>query len=364
MFSKTLTSLLLLPVAIRAAVINGTSSSSACNNSPNLCSKAYNEITYLGAHDSPFLRDASTDDSTSGNQYYNTTVQLSAGVRLLTAQVQLAGPNGKELHVCHSDCSLLDAGSLSSWLSEVRSWMESNPNNVVTVLLVNGASASASDLAAQYQSAGITTSLSYTPTGSTSETQVWPTLQTLINTGTRLMNFVDVLGDNSEASWLMHQYDYIFQNSYDVSSPSSFSCEVNEPSNLQTSQAISDNLMPLMNHFLYTVSTGIITIDSPNASYVGTTNAPSGGVGNLGTAANTCKQLYGRIPSYIVVDFFNVGPAVATVDRLNGVTNPVGRTSVSTSNEAPVASGSSFVVSNSWMMCSALFTALLAFAQL
>lgn len=40
----------------------------ACNNSPDLCSKSYGEITHLGAHDSPFVRDASTDYSTSGNQ--------------------------------------------------------------------------------------------------------------------------------------------------------------------------------------------------------------------------------------------------------------------------------------------------------
>lgn len=41
----------------------------ACNNSPTLCSKSYGEITYLGAHDSPFVRDASTDHSIAANQY-------------------------------------------------------------------------------------------------------------------------------------------------------------------------------------------------------------------------------------------------------------------------------------------------------
>ena len=40
----------------------------ACNNSPSLCSKSYGEITHLGAHDSPFVRDASTDFSTAGDQ--------------------------------------------------------------------------------------------------------------------------------------------------------------------------------------------------------------------------------------------------------------------------------------------------------
>ena len=248
MLSRDILSIFLLPAAIRAAVINGTSSG-ACNNSPSLCSKRYNEVTYLGAHDSPFLRDASTDYSASGNQYYNTTVQLAAGVRLLTAQVQLADSSGSELHVCHSECDLLDAGTLSSWLTEVSTWLDSNPNEVVTVLLVNGASASGSDIAAAYQSAGISTDLTYTPTGSSSTSQRWPTLQSMISSGTRLVNFVDSI-DNTGPSFLMPQYNYIFENNYDVTTPSGFSCDANRPENLDTSQAVSNNMMPLMNHFL------------------------------------------------------------------------------------------------------------------
>lgn len=134
MFSHRFSALfLLLPAAIRYTwAQNTTSSSSACNNSPKLCSLPYNEVTHLGAHDSPFLRDSETDFSTSGNQFYNTTVQLSAGVRLLTAQVHQQ--NG-QLHLCHSDCWLLDAGLFSDWLEEIRSWMESNPDDVVTILM-------------------------------------------------------------------------------------------------------------------------------------------------------------------------------------------------------------------------------------
>lgn len=37
----------------------------ACNNSPDLCDKPYNEITHLGAHDSPFSADSSGESSTN-----------------------------------------------------------------------------------------------------------------------------------------------------------------------------------------------------------------------------------------------------------------------------------------------------------
>lgn len=337
----SLATFLLLPAAIRAAAI--TNSTIACNNSPSLCSKAYDQVTYLGAHDSPFVRDAATDYSTSGNQYYNSTVQLSAGVRLLTAQVQLPD-DSQELHVCHTSCDLLDAGTLSNWLIEVRTWVESNPNEVVTLLLVNGANADASTLAAQYEAAGITTSLAYTPSASTSATQEWPTLQSLIDSGTRLINFVPDLNDNSAAPFLMNEWDYIFENDYDNSSPTEYSCDVNRPAGLigKTSQAISNGMMPLVNHFLYHTDPGsIFSIESPNSTYVGTTNSPQQGTGTLGTAASTCKQYYGRAPSFLLVDFWSVGPAIATVDRLNGVTDAVGRTRVSTANEAPTSDATS-----------------------
>ena len=78
-----------------------------------------------------------------------------------------------------------------------------------------------------------------------------------------------------------------------------------------------------MNHFLY--SEQAFGIQIPNVAAVNATNAPEGGVGNLGSAATNCKSVYGKAPTFILVDFFDQGPAIQTVDTLNGVTAPVGR---------------------------------------
>ena len=83
--------------------------------------------------------------------------------------------------------------------------------------------------------------------------------------------------------------------------------------------------MSLVNHFLYT-STGLFDIDIPNVDAVNQTNSPGSAVGNLGYSANACQQEYGKQPTFLLVDFFDQGPAIATVDTLNGVTSPVGRT--------------------------------------
>jgi hypothetical protein len=339
MMSNTniLTSLFMLPSLAQVAFSAVTKRATACNNSPDLCSRAYNNVTHLGAHNSPFLRDASTGNSQSGNQFYNSTIQLSAGVRLLTGQVH---NNNGSLHMCHSSCALLDAGTLSNWLSEIKTWMDGNPNEVVTVLLVNSDETSASNLASAYTAAGIT-SYAYTPTSSTAPSE-WPTLQTLISSGKRLLNFVASLDDNSAAPYLMDEFTYIFENNYDNTSPSSFSCAANRPSTVTTSSALQKNMMPLMNHFLYQTSNLFgTTIESPDLGNISTTNSASGGTGALGTSATECTTTYGRAPTYLLVDFFNVGPAIETADRLNGVTSPVGRTNVSVAAVAPSATSDS-----------------------
>ena len=46
----------------------------ACKNRPKLCSKSYDQIAHLVAHDSHFLRDASTGFSTFGSLFFKTTV--------------------------------------------------------------------------------------------------------------------------------------------------------------------------------------------------------------------------------------------------------------------------------------------------
>lgn len=238
-------------VLFSSLTLHTVAAQTACNNSPDLCERSYSNITYLGAHNSPFLRDETTSFSTSGNQFYNTTTQLAAGVRLVSAQVQTPNDTSSDLHVCHTSCSLLDAGTLESWLTEIKTWMDANPNDVVTILLVNGASASASELGAAYTASGMD-QYAYTPTNTTAHSD-WPTLQTLISAGTRSMNFVASLSDDAAATYLMNEFTYIVENDYDNSAPTDFSCQVSRPSSLanQAATAVSNGYMTLVNHFLY-----------------------------------------------------------------------------------------------------------------
>ncbi|MCJ1358649.1 MAG: hypothetical protein MMC33_008649 [Icmadophila ericetorum] len=328
---------------------NGTASTAACNNSPDLCNKAYSSVTQLGAHDSPFLRDATTDYSESGNQDYNTTVQLESGVRLVTAQVY---NNSGSWDLCHTSCALLDAGTLESWLSEIKSWMDANPNDVVTVLLVNSDDAAASDLDGPFQASGIT-QYAYTPPATTTALATWPTLQELIDNNTRLVTFVASLSPSSNmvAPYLLDEFTFVFENQFLVANPDNFSCVANRPASVDgnTQLALQENLLPLMNHFLDTVEA--LDIQVPDFDAIDTTNGESG-IGNLATAADSCAVAYGKNPTFILVDFFDQGPAIDVVDKMNGVTDPVGRlNALTTATAAATSATSDAIIGKTFFSC-------------
>ncbi|KAK3368090.1 PLC-like phosphodiesterase [Podospora didyma] len=301
----------------------------ACNNSPSLCSRAYTNVTYMGAHDSPFLRDASTGNSIAGDQYYNATVALDGGIRLLQGQVH--DLNGR-LELCHTSCALLDAGSLESWLSKIRHWMDGNPNEVVTLLLVNSDSKNASAFGGDFEASGIS-KYGYTPrsptaaassssSSSTTTTGGWPTLQELIDKDKRLVTFIAPLPAYSPSyPYLLDEFTHVFETPYDVKSLDNFTCNLDRPAAKYSSvaDAIEAGMMPLMNHFAYTEITSDIEI--PNAGDVDTTNSPSNTTtGALGAHAQRCESEWtGAKPVFILVDFFDRGPAIDAADALNGI---------------------------------------------
>ncbi|KAI1143969.1 PLC-like phosphodiesterase [Hypoxylon sp. FL0543] len=295
-----------------------STSTIACNNSPDLCSRSYNNITHMGAHDSAFLRDETTSNSIAGNQYFNATVALDAGLRLLQAQVH--DKNGA-IELCHTSCDLLDAGTLQNWLTPIKDWMDDNPNEVVTLLLVNSDGKDVAEFGTVFSASGID-KYGYTPSGNG-----WPTLQEMISANTRLVTFIASISANSQYPYLLSEFDHVFETPFEVTSLSGFNCTLDRPSS-QTSAgaAISAGLMPLMNHFKDTLLAA--SIEVPDADNITTTNSPSTSTtGNLGLHAQTCNQQWGIKPTFVLVDFFNMGPAIQTADNLNGI-KAVGRSTV------------------------------------
>ncbi|KAF2463514.1 uncharacterized protein BDR25DRAFT_245458 [Lindgomyces ingoldianus] len=313
----------------------GWSDARACNNSPELCSKSYDRVTYLGAHDSPFIRDASTSYSSFGNQFFNTTTQLNAGVRLLSAQVHVAWnkkTGTRELHLCHTSCALFDVGPLKDWLFDIRVWMDKNPNEVVTLILVNGERIGARELESEYSRADIAhygyvpEHVAKAPPPSNETNPTWPTLNSMIDSEQRLVSFIAPLTpDQANAPYLLSEWDFVWENPYEVTDPSNFTCDPDRPHKVTMSNAIESGTLFLMNHFLYWQQA--FGIQVPDSRIVNTTNAWEG-PGSLGAHMLRCSNMMMRQPTFVLVDFFNVGPAIKTVDIFNKVSKPVGRMNV------------------------------------
>ncbi|KAI1082263.1 PLC-like phosphodiesterase [Whalleya microplaca] len=316
--------------ASAATSSSSSTSTTACNNSPSLCSRSYSDVTHMGAHDSAFLRDATTGNSIAGNQFFNATVALDAGIRLLQAQVH---DKDGAIELCHTSCDLLDAGTLQSWLGTIKTWMDSNPNEVVTLLIVNSDNKDVADFGTVFSGSGIS-KYGYTKSSSSS----WPTLQEMITANTRLVTFIASITASDSYPYLLSEFDHVFETSYEVTSLSGFNCTLDRPTSQSSAgAAISAGLLPLMNHFAYTSLLSSIQI--PDVDDIDTTNSPSTTTtGALGLHAKNCNSQWGVNPTFVLVDFFNKGPALDTADSLNGI-SATGRSTAALTATVTVSDG-------------------------
>jgi len=262
-----------------------------CNGSPSLCSRSYGNVTFVGAHDSF----AVSSTSSAGNQDYDVTQQLNDGVRMLQNQ---AHNSSGTIELCHTSCSLLDGGGLETYLSKVKTWVEANPNDVVTILLVNSDDIDVSQFGAAYAAAGLDT-LSYNPGTAALTLSQWPTLGQMIDQGTRVVTFMDAGADFNTVPYIIDEFSNMWETAFDVTS--TFDCAVNRTHGDSTTQLMT------INHFLDIFSSiGSVVLDTPNKGALATTNAASG-TGSLGAQAGECVADYGRAPNFMLVDFYEVG---------------------------------------------------------
>ncbi|KAL9133413.1 MAG: hypothetical protein Q9175_005412 [Cornicularia normoerica] len=278
-----------------------TQAQTICNGHAELCGRRYSNITTIGTHDSAFVGDLPQD-----NQDLSVTAQLDAGIRFLQAQSHknILGT----LELCHTSCFEEDAGTVESYFSTVKTWLDANPNEVLTILLVNGDNVPVSMFDTAYTSSGLKP-YAYIPPNSPLAIDVWPTLQELITAGTRLVAFLDA-GANPSVPYILDEFTYFFETPYDTTDPTFPECTIDRPPG-----ATADGRMYIVNHFLDLDLGGI---DIPDNAADNTTNAATG-VGSIGAQADLCIGLYGRAPVGILVDYFDHGNVFAAQNTLNGM---------------------------------------------
>ena len=170
-----------------------------CNLNSDFCDRQYSNVSFVGTHDSAFV--GSIADPTV-NQEDSLTDQLNAGIRFIQGQTHLDDNN--VLSMCHTSCLELNAGTLQDYLSTVNSWLEANPNDVLTLLLVNGDGVAITEFDSVFSAAGIT-QFKFVPSTSPDMLAMdqWPTYGDLISAGTRLVAFLDSGADESTVPYIL-----------------------------------------------------------------------------------------------------------------------------------------------------------------
>lgn len=140
----------------------------------------------MGSHDSAFVGELPQQ-----NQNIDIQAQLDMGIRFLQAQTHHAILETNVLELCHTSCWLEDAGTLEAFLVTVKTWLDDNPNEVVTLLLTNGDSVAITEFGDTFTSSGID-SYAFVPSSSPDTLAIsnWPTLGDLIASGKRLVVFL------------------------------------------------------------------------------------------------------------------------------------------------------------------------------
>ena len=97
------------------------------------------------------------------------------------------------LALCHTDCAIPGAfgGPLQDFLGKVKSFMDANPREVVTLLLTNPDNVAMNSFGDVFKAAGLD-KMSFVPDGSPAALPMdrWPTLGEMIDKNQRLVTYI------------------------------------------------------------------------------------------------------------------------------------------------------------------------------
>ncbi|MCJ1470409.1 hypothetical protein MMC07_009054 [Pseudocyphellaria aurata] len=278
-----------------------------CNGYPELCSRKYSNITQIGTHGSAF-----TGILPWENQNVDITTQLNAGIRFLQAQTHRNAFGA--LSLCHTSCMVNNAGSVQGFLRTVKDWLDTHPQEIVTLLLTNGDRdrINASDFDHAFTASEIKP-YAYIPknTGNFSvdlSITSWPTLGEMITSGKRLVAFVDY-GSSPLYPYILGEFHYFWETPFDTIDRAFSQCTT------QRILPVANPNMYILNHFLDTQILKLLVPDRRDASH---TNAAAG-TGSIGAQVELCKKLHGYLPRVILVDYFERGDVFKVQRSLNGL---------------------------------------------
>ncbi|KAF9360917.1 hypothetical protein BGX34_007415 [Mortierella sp. NVP85] len=269
-----------------------------CNGYAALCAKTYDKVVYPTAHNAYAHP---PPEGLATNQDNDIPTQLKDGIRGLMLDAYPASNPTDVIELCHGSCKLFNGGPLADTLGAIKTFLDANPNEVITILWENAGKLTPAQFESVYKTAGVSDYLYTQPSGTTA----WPTLAEMISSGKRLVNFVDS-GADASVPWLMAEYDFIFETPWLIQKGAEYPCTVDRPKD-------DRKQMYVLNHFISRSLGDNTDVPQPGA-------APQTNGADLVNHANDCQSVFNQLPSFVAVDFYEKGTVFQTIAQLNGVT--------------------------------------------
>ncbi|KAF9906881.1 hypothetical protein BX616_000588 [Lobosporangium transversale] len=290
-----------LSVLLVSTLVVRSEAQQLCNGYAELCGKTYDKVAYATTHNAYAY---TPPGSLATNQDNDIPTQLKDGIRAFMLDGYPTTPNSpNDIQLCHTSCDMLNAGPLSKVLGQIKTFMDENPNEVITILWENAGNLKPAQFRAAYTAAGMD-KYSHAQTAGTT---AWPTLAQMISSGKRLVTFLDK-GADASVPWLMAEYNFIFETPWHVTKDSPYPCTIDRPKD-QRKQ------MYVLNHFIYgQFELGGESISIPQPGAANQTNSA-----DLTSHINDCQKTFKQIPSFIAVDFYQKGSVMQALAQINGV---------------------------------------------
>ncbi len=303
----------------------------ACNGHSELCDRRVDEVVFPGTHNSMSNQEA------PGWMFPHHQAamprQLRDGIRALLYDVHYGFPGGarvktdmdseplsdkvkeavgeegfqaamrirnrlvgvdegrRVVYLCHGLCEL-GAYPLEPTLEEIREFFVTQPDEVVLMIVEDYVTPQ--DLAAEFEKAKLK---EFVYTGPSSPQ--WPTLRQLINSGQRLIVFIE--SGRPGVDWIRPAFRNLRETPYSFHSLAEFSCRANRGGD--------EGSLFLMNNWIETTPT-------PKPSNAAIVNAHDA----LLARTRQCESERHHMPNIIAVDFYRTGDLLRVADELNGVT--------------------------------------------
>ncbi|QTE28980.1 PI-PLC domain-containing protein [Pengzhenrongella sicca] len=307
-----------------------------CNGHAKLCDRRYDEVAFAGAHNAMsaldegfYLAEQPTGlagqldlgvrvllidtwygipltggaVSTDPSQFADAAARardafgpdVAASAERIVARVQATGgqPTGPAApYLCHSFCEL-GATELVPALRDVADWMQRHPREVVTLFIQDVVTPA--DTAAALADAGLAAAV-YVPASAGSP---WPTLGAMLDSGERLVVLMENRAGGAEFPGLLPGFEYAQDTPYAYESTAAFDCAPN--------RGPADAPLLLVNHWLSGFTRLYTDAQAANAYDV------------LTARVRECVAVRGRPPSFLAVNWADVGDLSRVVDETNGL---------------------------------------------